>query len=103
MANLDPSVFEAVGNGNYKATGDRGISIAHMGAENAISHQNRCNILAERLLMDSADRVGTTSVQEGLGIAAAQRGDVVKHLADLQAAVVTMGQAIEALQAGKKD
>jgi hypothetical protein len=80
MAALDPGVIESVINSNFK-------SLAEMGAVNAISHQNRLQILAEKALAKSLEAMDTTDVPEGLGTSAAQRGDLAKQISDLAAAV----------------
>ena len=81
---LEDAVVDAVANSNFK-------NMAEMGILNALSHQNRMNILAETLLSKAVEHVHSTSVPEGLGIAAAQRGDVAKLMAELLAAVKTGG------------
>jgi hypothetical protein len=88
MANLDPGVIESVINSNFK-------SLAEMGAINALSHQNRIQVLAEKALAKSLENMDTTDVPEGLGLSAAQRGDLAKQISDLAAAVASMQASIK--------
>lgn len=82
---LDPSIIAAVSNANFKA-------MAELGVQNALSHQNRMNIIAEKSVAKSLESMDTLNVSEGLGIAAAQRGDLAKLVADLAAAVASIQQ-----------
>jgi len=91
MANLDDSTFEAVNNGNFKIFGE-------MGGANALAHQNRCNIIAETAMVRALDTLNNTSVPEGLGIAAAQRGDISKIVGELGATVAGLQQLMKGAQ-----
>lgn len=91
MANLDDSTFEAVNNANLKVFGE-------MQAANALSHQNRVNVIAETAMVKALDSLHTTSVPEGLGLAAAQRGDLAKIVSELGAAVAGLQQMVKGAQ-----
>ena len=91
MAALEESVVAAVSNTDFK-------TMAEMQVTNALSHQNRLKILAEKALAKSLEAMDTTSVTEGLGISAAQRGDLAKQITDLAAAVASMQSSIKAGQ-----
>ncbi len=80
---LNESVVEAVANANFKTLGEQVAS-------NVASHQQRLQILAETSLARSIDHLNTTSVPEGMGSAAMQRGDLGKQIADLSASVSSM-------------
>ena len=88
---LNESVVEAVANANFK-------TLAEQVASNTASHQQRLQILAETSLARSIDHLNTTSVPEGLGMAAAQRGDLAKQITDLAAAVSSMQASVKAGQ-----
>ena len=85
---LDESVLSAVANANFKSN-------AEMATQNAVSHQNRLQILAEKALSKSLEAMDTIQVDEGLGISAAQRGDLAKQISDLAAAVASMQASIK--------
>lgn len=88
---LDQGVIDSVTNANFKLE-------AEMGVNNAISHQNRLNILAEKALAKSLESMDTLNVSEGLGIAAANRGDLAKAVADLGAVVAGLQQMMKGAQ-----
>jgi len=88
---LDQGVLDAVTNANFKA-------MAEMGVQNALAHQNRVNVIAEKAMAKSLESMDTTSVPEGLGLAAAQRGDLAKVVADLGAAVAGVQQLLKGAQ-----
>jgi len=89
MADLDPIILQAVGNGNFK-------TVAEMGVLNSLAHQNRLNIMAEASLASVLGDLRTTSVPEGLGIAAAQRGDLGKVIMELSSAVAAIQNMLQA-------
>lgn len=88
---LDPGVLDAVTNSNFK-------TIAEQVATNLSAHQNRLQILAEKALAKSLESMDTMQVSEGLGISAAQRGDLTKLLGELAAAVAAMQVNIKGAQ-----
>lgn len=88
MAALDPGVIESVINSNFK-------TLAEMGTINALSHQNRLQILAEKALATSLENMDSVDVEEGLGLSAAQRGDLAKQISDLAAAVASVQSSIK--------
>ena len=88
---LDESILAAVANANFK-------SMAELGVQNALAHQNRLQILAEKALAKSLESMDTTDVPEGLGIAAAQRGDLAKVISDLAAALSSVQQGVKTAQ-----
>lgn len=85
---LNADVVEAVANANFKA-------MAELGIQNTLAHQNRLQILAEKSLARSLEAMDTTDVPEGLGLSAAQRGDLAKQISDLAAAVASMQASIK--------
>lgn len=88
---LDESILASVANANFK-------SMAEFSTQNLLSHQNRLQILAEKALAKSLESMDTTDVPEGLGVAAAQRGDLAKAMADLGAAVSSIQQLVKGAQ-----
>ena len=88
---LDQGVLDSVVNSNFK-------TLAEQVSSNVASHQNRLQILAEKSLAKSLESMDTTSVPEGLGISAAQRGDLSKTIADLSAAVAGIQQMMKGAQ-----
>jgi len=88
---LDQGVLDAVTNSNFKI-------LAEQVSTNTAAHQNRLNILAEKALAKSLESMDTMQVGEGLGISAAQRGDLAKQLADLTSVVASMQANVKGVQ-----
>jgi hypothetical protein len=88
---LDESIISAVANANFK-------SMAELGVQNTLAHQNRLQILAEKALAKSLEAMDTTDITEGLGLAAAQRGDLAKVLIELTAAIASGQQQAKTAQ-----
>lgn len=91
MATLDPGIVESVIGSNFKI-------IAEMGTINALGTQKRLDMIAETATARSIDLLNTTSVPEGLGMAAAQRGDLAKTVADLGSVVAGLQQIVKGAQ-----
>ena len=85
---LDPTIVAAVANGNFKSMHDLIMT-------NAISHQGRINTISETAMGNIIGRMNSLDVEEGLGISAAQRGDLAKQISDLAAAVASMMTSIK--------
>jgi len=85
---LDPGILDSVTNSNFK-------TLAEQVATNVGSHQMRTQILAEKALAKSLESMDTLQVSEGLGIAAANRSDLAKTIADLAAAVASIQASIK--------
>jgi hypothetical protein len=85
---LDTTVVDSVANANFKM-------LAEQVGSNIASSQQRLQILAEKSLARSLDALDNTSVPEGLGLSAAQRGDLAKQISDLSAAVAGIQQMIK--------
>ena len=88
---LDESILASVANANFK-------SMAEFSVQNLLSHQQRLQILAEKALSKSLEAMDTTSVPEGLGVAAAQRGDLGKVMSELGNVVSSLQQSVKAAQ-----
>ena len=88
---LNEDIIQAVANANFKA-------MAEMGVQNALGHQQRLQILAEKALAKSLESMDTVDVPEGLGISAAERGDLSKTITDLAAAVASIQQYLKGAQ-----
>ena len=76
---LDESIVSSVANSNFKV-------ISELSVQNAISNQQAMNLLQQKAIAKSLEAMDETSVLEGLGSAAAQRGDLAKVIVDLAAA-----------------
>jgi len=88
MAAIDPGVLESVINSNFK-------TMAEQVSANIASSQQRLQILAEKSLAKSLESMDTMQVSEGLGLAAANRSDLAKQIADLAAAVASVQASIK--------
>ena len=86
---LDETIVAAVGNANFK-------SMAEMGVQNALLSQQRLQIMGETALGKVLDDMRTTSVPEGLGLSAAQRGDLSKTITELAGAVASIQNMLQA-------
>jgi hypothetical protein len=98
MAALDEGVLQAVVNENFKAVAGQAAVLANMNLQAGIEHMNRMRGLFETTFVKSVESLHGTDVPEGLGIAAAQRGDLAKQISDLAAAVASMQASIKAGQ-----
>jgi hypothetical protein len=83
----DQGILDSVTNSNTKVLGDQVSAIMAASLQGMIDSQNRCRIIAETAMAKAIDNLNTVDVGEGLGIAAAQRGDLAKQISDLAAAV----------------
>ena len=86
---LNETIVDAVGNADFKSVSELHILAAH-------GHHKRLDLIAETALASALDRLGTTSVPEGLGISAAQRGDLSKTITDLAGAVASIQNMLQA-------
>ena len=91
MAELDAGVLASVINSNFKV-------IAETPATSLAGHSQRLQILAEKSLAKSLESMDTMQVSEGLGLAAAQRGDLAKQITDLGSAVSGLQQLVKTAQ-----
>jgi hypothetical protein len=85
---LNADFVEGVALTNFKA-------LAEMGAINALGHSKRLDIIAETALVTALDRLNTTDVPEGLGLSAAQRGDLSKVTAELGGTIAALQQLMK--------
>jgi hypothetical protein len=99
---IDQGVLDGTATANYKVLAESATQnmVAHQNIANndAISHQRTMNMIRERVMAQALEAVGTTSVSEGLGIAAAQRGDLDKLLAGLGNTIAQLQQAMKGAQ-----
>lgn len=90
MATLDEAVLQSVANTNFKTITDLGVT-------EALGHQSRLNKIAEAGVARAIESIHGTSVEEGLGLAAAQRGDLSKVVAELGNITAALGQMMKGL------
>ena len=90
MATLDEGILQSIANSNVKA-------MAELGVQMTLGHQNRVNVISETALGRTIDKLNTTDVPEGLGIAAASRGDLTKVVAELGQITAALGQFTKTL------
>lgn len=88
---LNETILDAVGNANFKTN-------AEMATQSMTGHHTRLQILAEKALAKSLESMDTIQVSEGLGISAAQRGDLAKQVSELGAAVAGLQQLMKGAQ-----
>jgi hypothetical protein len=85
---FNPDFAEGVALTNFKA-------LAEMGAINALGHSKRLDLIAETGLVTALDHLTTTSVPEGLGLSAAQGGDLSKVMAELGGVTAALQQYVK--------
>lgn len=83
---LDADIVASVANSNFKV-------ISEMSVQNAISNQQALNLLQQKSLAKSLEAFDNIDVGEGLGLSAAQRGDLSKVIVDLAAALAAAKNA----------
>lgn len=91
MAELDPGVLAAVANSNFKAA-------AEMGMYNALSHQNRLNLLAEASLGKILKNMNELDPEEAASIAGVVASDLSEKIGELSAAVASAQQLMKGAQ-----
>ncbi len=102
MADLDPSVLAAVANANYKTVAEAAaVGLAQalaIGAQNAVSHQNRVNVLAESALAAALKNQTELDPTEAASIRKVDNADLAKVLAELGSAVAGIQQLMKGAQ-----
>lgn len=88
---LDQGVLDAVTNSNFK-------SVAEMGTLNALSHQNRLNLIAEASLGQILEKLNTLDVAQAAGLTPVMSGDMGEKLGELSAAVANAQQLMKGAQ-----
>jgi hypothetical protein len=103
MANeLDPSVIQAVANGNFKTNAEYMTqAMAQAGAmqmQNAVAHQNRVNVLAEASLAKMLKSATELDPEEAGAIKKVDNSDLAKVLAELGASIAAIQQQLKGAQ-----
>jgi len=88
---LDQGILDAVANNNLKA-------IAEMGTLNALSHQNRCNLIAESSLGQILNRMNALDPSEAASISGVVSSDLSEKLGELSGAVANAQQLMKGAQ-----
>ena len=102
MAELDNSVVAAFANANFKTIAEAaavglGQAIA-IQAQNAASHQNRVNVLAEASLAAALKNQTELDPAEAAAIRKVDNADLAKVLAELGSAVAGIQQLMKGAQ-----
>jgi hypothetical protein len=88
---LDESIIQSVANANFK-------TMAELPIQNAISHQQAMQMIREKSVAKSLEQMDTVQVPEGLGLAAAQRGDLPKVITEIIGALASAQQGTKTAQ-----
>ena len=88
---LNETILEAVANSNFKA-------MAEMQLTNALSHQNRVNLIAESSLGTILERMNTLDVSEAAGVAGVVNADLAEIIGQLSGAVASAQQLMKGAQ-----
>ena len=88
---LDQGVLDAVTNSNFK-------SVAEMGTLNALSHQNRLNLIAESSLGQILNRMNALDPSEAASISGVVSSDLAEKLGELSGAIANAQQLMKGAQ-----
>ena len=88
---LNVDIIEAVANSNFK-------TMAEMQVTNALSHQNRLQLIAESSLGTILERMNTLDVSEAAGVAGVVNADLAEIIGQLSGAVANAQQLMKGAQ-----
>ena len=104
---LDPSVVAGVTNANFKVLSEAtsfGVAQAQgLAAQNATSHQNRVNVIAEAFLAESVLARAGVDPSEAAGLKKVTESDLARTLADLAASVAQIQQMMKGAQSTRPE
>ena len=95
---LNQDIVESVANLNFKALADQAVITTNLIAQNAASHQNRVNVLAEGALGNVMKNLTEFDVAESQAIATAVDSRLAPHLSSLAAAIASIQQNAKVAQ-----
>jgi uncharacterized Fe-S cluster-containing radical SAM superfamily enzyme len=99
---LDQGTLDAVNNSNFKTIAEASaVGLAQamaIQAQNAASHQNRVNVLAEASLAKMLKNATELDPEEAASIAKVEKTDISKVLAELGAAIAGIQQQMKGAQ-----
>ena len=96
---VDHEIVKSVAGANFKVLGDTPAMLTTMGLENAVSHQNRVNVLAENALAASLKAMNEVDPAEAKSLQALFTGNqVAEQLANLGASVAAIQEIVKAAQ-----
>lgn len=96
---LEGAVVDSVTNANFKNLGDQPSFYAGMGMANAVSHQNRLNILAENLLSKGIKLIHEVDPTEAVAVNKVATGnDLAAQIAALSSSVAAIQQMMKGAQ-----
>lgn len=96
---VDHEIVKSVAGANFKVLGDTPAILTNMGLENAISHQNRVNVLAENALAASLKNMNEVDPTQAKSLQALFTGNqVAEQLASLGATVAALQEIVKTAQ-----
>lgn len=96
---LDPSVVEAVSNGNFKNIGEMPAQLINWYAGNQVAHFNRVNILAETYLAIAVKNAHELSPKDAVSTLKEISGnDLAQQVSALGAAIASIQQSMKGAQ-----
>jgi hypothetical protein len=99
---LDQGTLDAVNNSNFKTIAEAGAitlsQVIALQAQNAASHQNRVNVLAEAALAAALKNQTELDPTEAASIRKVDNADLAKVLAELGSAVAGIQQMLKGAQ-----
>ena len=95
---VDPQIVDSVASSNLKTLGDAGAQYASLAVGNAVSHQNRLNVLAETSVATAIKRLQEVDVEEAVSISKVMSSNVQDELTQLGAVIGQLQQIIKASQ-----
>ena len=96
---VDHEIVKSVAGANFKVLGDTPVILTNMGLENAISHQNRVNVLSETALAAAIKGLSEVDPAEAKSLQSLFTGNqVAEQLANLGASVAAIQEIVKAAQ-----
>jgi flagellar motility protein MotE (MotC chaperone) len=88
---LDESILQAVANANFK-------TMAEMATQNAITHQQRLQLISESSLGQILNRMNALDPEESASIAGVVSSDLAEKIGELSGAVAASQQLMKGAQ-----
>jgi hypothetical protein len=98
MMALNQDIVESVANLNFKALADQSVLTTNLMAQNAASHQNRINVLAEGALGNVMKNLTEFDQSEAAAISTMIDSRLAPHLSSLAAAIASIQQYVKTSQ-----
>lgn len=99
---LDQGVLDGVVNANFKTVAEAAaVGLAQamaIQAQNAASHQQRLNLLAESSLAQTLNKMNSLDPEEAASISKVEKSDIAKQITEIGAQVAALQQLMKGAQ-----